>query len=391
MVSRLCDRQSSQVFIIMSSNMSAGGGGGTTSNNNSDSKKGGMRRPASVPKLRSVALCLNGATTTTDRHGGDDDDAAGATPVNVTPFYELASAPGQAQVIVDQVADYFASGKLNHLLKPNVVALDVGANIGSFALELMRRTGGHAQAIYCFEPVDRTRHALMENVKRTLDPATPLRAAGTIVRVQDYGLGRETGTITFDVRPHAPACSGAEGLAASAMNRDAQVARIVDKMRDPENDDMWAKGKPRVASAVRALVPTFMLKAGVRLWVDYYNKVEKEEVKLDTIANFMQREHLDHVDLLKVDVEGAEEDVLMGMADGLDLESPGGIAELKERWSRVGAIVMELHDVDGRLHRVRHLLESVGGFRVDLEQEEVFKGGDAQGVDVWNVLATRED
>ena len=88
---------------------------------------------------------------------------------------------------------------------------------------------------------------------------------------------------------------------------------------------------------------------------------------------------------------GAEEDVPMGMADGLDLESQGGIAELKERWSRVGAIVMELHDVDGRLHRVRHLLESVGGFRVDLEQEEVFKGGDAQGVDVWNVLATRDD
>ena len=325
----------------------------------------GGKEPA--PKLRSVAVSVP-----------DGKEAV--------PLFELASAPAQAQVIVDQVVDYFASGRLDGVISPSMVVFDVGANIGTFALECLRRTGGRAGAIYCFEPVPSTRHCLDANVRRLLDPATPLKDAGTTVRVQPYGLGREATSIEFDFRPHAPACSSMMADVAPAGTEDKQkeqVDRILAMMRDASYDDVWAKGRPRMASLVRNLVPTPVLRAGVSTWCSYYNKVEKVNCELKTIWGVMESENVAQIDLLKVDVEGAEEEVLAGMADGLDGDGGDYNQCLAERWERVRAIVAEVHDVNGRLDRMRGLLEGVG-FAVAVEKEKVF-----DGVDIYNLLATR--
>ena len=45
------------------------------------------------------------------------------------------------------------------------------------------------------------------------------------------------------------------------------------------------------------------------------------------------------VDLLKVDVEGAEEAVLLGIREG--------------EWASIQAAVIEVHDTDGRLERIQ--------------------------------------
>lgn len=52
------------------------------------------------------------------------------------------------------------------------------------------------------------------------------------------------------------------------------------------------------------------------------------------------------IDLLKVDVEGAEESVLLGMGGG--------------DWARVQAAVIEVHDLGGRLGRIQALCEKHG-------------------------------
>ena len=196
---------------------------------------------------------------------------------------------------------------------------------------------------------------------------------GSPQRAFQLGVSDVPATVEFDFHPHF------------------SIWSTSDPKFDKQREERLVRDMPSILNKVK-FMPNFIgVPLGRMLIRRVLNKVEKVKAELTTVSHMIERTGVKRIDLLKVDVEGAEEDVLMGMADGLDLESPGGIAELKERWSRVGAIVMELHDVDGRLHRVRHLLESVGGFRVDLEQEEVFKGGDAQGVDVWNVLATRDD
>jgi len=53
-----------------------------------------------------------------------------------------------------------------------------------------------------------------------------------------------------------------------------------------------------------------------------------------------------HVDLVKIDVEGAEEEVLAGIGDA--------------DWPRIRQFVIEVHDVDGRLDRMTRLLEARG-------------------------------
>jgi thioesterase domain-containing protein/acyl carrier protein len=75
------------------------------------------------------------------------------------------------------------------------------------------------------------------------------------------------------------------------------------------------------------------------------------------------------IDLLKIDVEGAELDVLSRIEP--------------EHWSCIRQIVIELHDVDGRLRRISELLEAKG-FRVATEQNT-----ELRETNLVNLFATR--
>lgn len=55
---------------------------------------------------------------------------------------------------------------------------------------------------------------------------------------------------------------------------------------------------------------------------------------------------ISRIDLLKIDVEGSELNVLKGIS--------------KTLWGIVLQIVLEVHDVDGRLEKIERLLQSEG-------------------------------
>ncbi len=67
---------------------------------------------------------------------------------------------------------------------------------------------------------------------------------------------------------------------------------------------------------------------------------------------------IDRVRLLKIDVEHAELDVLLGIAD--------------DDWPRIDQIVAEVHDADGRLDAVTQLL-TTRGFSIAQEQEAAMR------------------
>jgi len=75
-------------------------------------------------------------------------------------------------------------------------------------------------------------------------------------------------------------------------------------------------------------------------------------VRAITLATLFDEAGLERVDLLKIDVEGAEWDVLQGIEPG--------------DWPHLRQLVLEVHDVDGRADRVRALLERQG-YRVTVE------------------------
>eukprot|EP00746_Dinoflagellata_sp_MGD_P066957 gnl/MRDRNA2_/MRDRNA2_27671_c0_seq1.p1 gnl/MRDRNA2_/MRDRNA2_27671_c0~~gnl/MRDRNA2_/MRDRNA2_27671_c0_seq1.p1 ORF type:complete len:128 (+),score=19.80 gnl/MRDRNA2_/MRDRNA2_27671_c0_seq1:88-471(+) len=71
-----------------------------------------------------------------------------------------------------------------------------------------------------------------------------------------------------------------------------------------------------------------------------------------------QRPELDlnRIDLLKLDVEGDEENVLEGLDD--------------PTWGKIQQIIAEVHDVDGRLQRILGLLKRHGFFEVRVKQQQ---------------------
>ena len=113
----------------------------------------------------------------------------------------------------------------------------------------------------------------------------------------------------------------------------------------------------------------------VRWWVRRFmartlRDVVEYPCPITTASALIDRHGIDGIDLLKVDVEGAELEVLEGVT-GHD-------------WSRIRSVVVEVQDVDGRLGAIDTLLRDYGLTELTVEQEAVFRGSH-----VWNVYARR--
>ena len=106
---------------------------------------------------------------------------------------------------------------------------------------------------------------------------------------------------------------------------------------------------PVVASGSAASVALFALFLARRAL--FLTRVEAE---VRTLSRVKRELGVARIALLKVDVEGAELDVLRGI-DPAD-------------WPAIDQVVAEVHDVDGRVTQVRELLEAQG-FRVAVAPE----------------------
>jgi FkbM family methyltransferase len=91
--------------------------------------------------------------------------------------------------------------------------------------------------------------------------------------------------------------------------------------------------------------------------------------ELRTLSQVMRDEGVTQIDLLKIDVQKSEEEVVLGIEPG--------------DWERIRQVVLEVHDVGGRLDRMRELLES-RGFRVGVEQDDLYEESP-----IYNLYAVR--
>jgi 31-O-methyltransferase len=207
------------------------------------------------------------------------------------------------------------------------VVLDVGANVGVAAIFFASEC--RAGLVHSFEPVAPLFELLRENV-------APFSACVP----HAYGLGSKPEQARITYYPGAAAMSGLHA--------------------DPEAD--------------RNLVRTVMLNSGVaeqeaEETLEGRYRAESLTCELRTLSSVLREQELDHVDLLKIDVERAELDVLRGLQD--------------EDWPLIRQIVVEVHDQGGRGGLVAKELRR-RGFRLAVEQEPLM-----QGTDVHVVYATR--
>jgi hypothetical protein len=98
-------------------------------------------------------------------------------------------------------------------------------------------------------------------------------------------------------------------------------------------------------------------------------RVVETPCAVTTISDVLSDHAIERVDFLKVDVEGAELDVLRGIA--------------ARDWPRIHALAVEVHDLDGRLATVLATLGSAGFDDVRVEQEWPFEGTELHLVHAW--------
>ncbi|GHB81918.1 hypothetical protein GCM10010306_090440 [Streptomyces umbrinus] len=219
------------------------------------------------------------------------------------------------------------------------LVVDVGANIGLFTLYAA------AQAtdvrIHAFEPVPAAAEALETNV----------RAYGIRADVERAALGRTTGEGSFTYYPQSSLQSGLYA--------------------DPVVDEAIVRGYARRRAEGFPPAPLPSQDVADALAPELHGRLSDQRqltVPVLRLSDWIRDRTVDRIHLLKVDAERAEEDVLAG----IDLE----------HWPLIGQVVVEVHDIAGRLERLRGLLAG-HGFDTLVEQDDLFDGSEIVMLYAW--------
>lgn len=215
-------------------------------------------------------------------------------------------------------------------LPPHPTVVDVGANIGGASV-LFGMVRPDAR-IFAIEPVPQLCRAVELNA----------RLHGIEVVVLPGAVGAAPGRTVVTYYPKNTAMSGMlAGLA------DREVLKI------------YLAGDAEAAAAA----------TGLDAMVAELLVGEAVECEVRTLGQALADQPVDRIDLLKIDVEKAEWQVLDGIDD--------------ELWRRIDQVVMEVHDIDGRVAACETLLESKG-FAVLVDRNR-----DLLSTDMYGMYARR--
>jgi amino acid adenylation domain-containing protein/FkbM family methyltransferase len=255
------------------------------------------------------------------------------------PYHELPNGlpvlhlnRGETEFLYQEI--FVEQSYLKHgiTLGAGACVFDVGANIGMFSLFVKQQCP--TAKVYAFEP--------LPPLSRVLQTNMALHAED--VRVFECGLSDRTRSEAFTFYPHLTITSGRH--ADTAEEREVVRSFVLADGRTGETDE----------EAVEELLTA-------RLDQESY------VCELKTLSDVMAEESVEAIDLLKVGVEKSEMEVLAGIR--------------REDWQKIRQLVVEVHDVGGRLEEVKSLLEG-HGYTLSVEQDRTLKN-----TRLYNVYAVR--
>jgi amino acid adenylation domain-containing protein/FkbM family methyltransferase len=202
---------------------------------------------------------------------------------------------------------------------------DVGANIGIFTL--FAGQSCRNAVVYAFEPAPPVFDVLRANAE----------LYGLDVRLFKHGLSDAPKTQTFTYYPHVSVVSGL--YADDAQQREIIKAFLLNR-EQPGDGETSPDGK---------LLDELLSE---RLTSEQFT------CHFKPLSDVIRENGVERIDLLKIDVERSEWDVLAGIGE--------------EDWEKIRQIVVEVHDIDGRLAEVTSLLKR-RGYEVTTQQDTVLK------------------
>jgi FkbM family methyltransferase len=198
---------------------------------------------------------------------------------------------------------------------------DVGAHIGLFSLFAHQRQSDIR--IFAFEPASTSYQALCKNLSLHNVQATAL----------NYGLSSTSSILPFVFFPYM---SGMSGLFADPQKeKEAFKAGIRHWMQEDELE-------PILACDLDKLIETFFAQSS------------RPMCQFKTLSEAIHENNVEHIDLLKIDVEGNEFEVLKGVQE--------------QDWPKIEQVVAEIHSRSLLDQVIRHLVER--GYTITIEVEE---------------------
>jgi 31-O-methyltransferase len=243
------------------------------------------------------------------------------------------------EVFLDQ--SYLHHGvSLDH----GATVLDVGANIGLFSISLAQRY--RDLRLVLFEPIPVTAATLRRNMA--------LHAGSATVTIESYGLAATDGQATFEYdRFGAMAATMCRDEALGSIRpgltlRDWGLAVVHDFAR---TGDLSERQADRLARAFNTPGIDLLARAALRGLMAYVELrrrlfLQRFVCPLRALSNVVAEQHIETIDLLKIDVEGSEQEVLRGIAPA--------------DWPKIRQLAIEVHDLDGRPQQIAELLRGLG-------------------------------
>lgn len=226
----------------------------------------------------------------------------------------------EANAIYREIFEDQSYSKYGISFRDGDCVFDVGANIGLFTLFVHGKCA--APRVYAFEPIPDTFLKLQDN----------MTLYGLDVNLFNYGLSDESKEIEITFYSNWSSMSGAyanlqedEGVTRAYLNNLAGGHLPSDEISDILEGRFEAKH-------VRC--------------------------QMRTLSEVIREQRINHIDLLKVDVEKSELDVLRGIEEA--------------DWSKICQIIVEVHDRDGRLETIKTLLAR-HDFNVVVDQDNLLE------------------
>lgn len=261
----------------------------------------------------------------------------------------------------EEVAEYFRCGAS---VKPGDVVLDIGANVGAFALAAAERCGGEL-TIHCFEAAVPTFEVLARNFREHAALRASRHALHLVALTRPADAGRDRHFYFFRRFPtdstydivgkrrefHRFFCGHAVKIERGLRGRVPVVGGAAGKLARGVIEHLSSPGS----------------RFGVWL-TDRVTGLEVMPCRTQTLEEWLRGHHLPVIDLVKIDVEGAEMDVLEGFGDA---------------WPRIRQVAIETHDREGRHAQLLALLRDRGFAEI-----ASFRPADAARNEMDNVLVT---
>jgi FkbM family methyltransferase len=240
--------------------------------------------------------------------------------------------PHETRFLHDEifVEESYLSGGV--VLRQDSIIFDVGANIGMFALFVSARCP--SASIFTFEPIPETFEKLRHNVTRHGVPGRLFQQA--ISDAERYA--------TFNYYPAMSIMSCREDY--GEFDKLELVMRYVQNAKES-----GPSGREEHLAELEKLA-----RKGFEM--------VSRRCRLRRLSSLIEETEVNRIDLLKIDVQRAELDVLLGIDD--------------RHWTLVQQISMEVHDeigteTEGRNEVVRSLLKSKG-FDISVSEEDAMRG-----------------